>query len=69
MNRSITLSFRSVDHSYWSEEFDTVKKAKEHFLWQMGTVYDIGSSYAVNTYGDLTCMIDGATWNELGLGD
>ena len=65
----ITLSFRSLDHSTWDEDFDTPQEAREHFLWFMGKPYDIGTHYAVNKYGDVTCTLDGATWKELGLGD
>ena len=64
----ITLYFRSIDdREGWTEEFETVEEAVSHFQYQMGRVYDIGSSYAVNTYGDVTCTVDGATWKELGL--
>ena len=64
----ITLYFRSVDDlDGWTEEFETVEEAASHFLYQMGKPYDIGSSYAVNTYGDVTCTVEGTTWQELGL--
>lgn len=64
----ITLYFRAVDDPWgWTEEFETTEEASSHFLYQMGRVYDIGSSYAVNTYGDVTCSIEGATWRDLGL--
>ena len=63
----ITLYFRSLDDlDGWTEEFESVAEAASHFLYQMGN-YDIGSSYAVNTYGDVTCSVEGATWKELGL--
>jgi hypothetical protein len=65
----ITLNFRSADHLAWGEEFDTPQEAREHFLWFMGGTYDIGTHYAVNYYGDVTCTLSGATWKELGLGD
>jgi len=65
----ITLYFRAIDdREGWTEEFETVEEAVSHFQYQMGRVYDIGSSYAVNTYGDVTCTVEGATWKELGLG-
>ena len=64
----ITLYFQSIDdREGWTEEFETVEEAVSHFQYQMGTTYDIGSSYAVNTYGDVTCTLEGATWKELGL--
>jgi len=44
-----------------------MEEAASHFLYQMGKPYDIGSSYAVNTYGDVTCSVEGTTWQELGL--
>jgi hypothetical protein len=67
----ITLYFQSVDdRDGWTEEFETVEEAVSHFHYQMGRVYDIGSSYAVNTYGDVTCTIHSDhTWKELGLGN
>ena len=65
----ITLYFRSIDDlDGWTEEFESAAEAASHFLYQMGKPYDIGTSYAVNTYGDVTCSIEGATWKELGLG-
>jgi len=64
----ITLYFRSIDDlDGWTEEFESVAEAASHFRYQMGRTYDIGSSYAVNTYGDVTCSVEGATWKELGL--
>ena len=64
----ITLYFRSIDDlDGWTEEFESVAEAASHFPYQMGRTYDIGSSYAVNSYGDVTCSIEGATWKELGL--
>ena len=64
----ITLFFRAIDDlEGWTEEFETVEEAVSHFQYQMGTCYDIGSSYAVNSFGDVTCTVDGATWKELGL--
>ena len=64
----ITLYFRSIDDlDGWTEEFESVAEAASHFLYQMGRTHEIGSSYAVNTYGDVTCSIEGATWKELGL--
>jgi len=67
----ITLYFQSVDdRDGWTEEFETVEEAVSHFLYQMGRVYDIGLSYAVNTYGDVTCTIHSDhTWKDLGLGN
>lgn len=64
----ITLYFRALDDlEGWTEEFETVEEAVSHFHYQMGIRYDIGSSYAVNSFGDVTCTLDGATWKELGL--
>ena len=64
----ITLYFRSIDDlDGWTEEFESVAEAASHFLYQMGRTYVIGLSYAVNSYGDVTCSIEGATWKELGL--
>lgn len=64
----ITLYFRAVDDPEgWTRDFYTAEKAVAHFRYQMGKCYDIGSSYAVNSYGDLTCSIEGATWRDLGL--
>ena len=64
----ITLYFRSIDDlDGWTEDFESAAEAASHFLYQMGKLYDIGSSYAVNCYGDVTCSIEGATWKELGL--
>lgn len=63
----ISFYFQTVDGESWTENFDSLEEAKSHFLYQMGRVYDIGSSYAVNTYGDCTCTVDGATWEQLGL--
>lgn len=64
----ITLYFRSVDDlDGWTEECETVEEAASQFLYQMGKPYDIGRFYAVNTYGDVTCTLEGATWKELGL--
>jgi len=67
----ITLYFQSVDdRDGWTEEFETVEEAVSHFQYQMGSVYDIGLSYAVNTYGDVTCTIHSDhTWKDLGLGN
>jgi hypothetical protein len=65
----ITFFYQSIDDPMgWTETFDSIEEAVSHFHYQMGTVYDIGSSYAVNTYGDVTCTVEGATWEELGLG-
>ena len=67
-NNMITLYFRSVDElDGWTEECETVEEAASQFLYQMGKPYDIGRFYAVNTYGDVTCTLEGATWKELGL--
>ena len=64
----ITFFYRSTDDPMgWSETFDSLEEAKKHFLYFMGKTYDIGSSYAVNTYGDVTCTVEGATWGELEL--
>ena len=64
----IELHFRAVDDlEGWTKEFDTTTEARAYFLEFMGNTWDIGSSYAVNCYGDVTCTVDGATWGELGL--
>ena len=63
----ISLYFQTVDGESWQEDFDSLEEAKSHFLYFMGRIYDIGSSYAVNMYGDVTCTLEGATWEELGL--
>ena len=63
----ISFYFNTVDGESWQENFDSFEEAKSHFLYQMGRTYDIGSSYAVNTYGDCTCTVDGVTWEQLGL--
>ena len=64
----ITFYFESLDSPEgWTEEFDSVEETVSHFYYQMGRTYDIGSSYAVNTYGDVTCTVEGATWRDLGL--
>ena len=64
----ISLHFRALDDlEGWTKEFDTPAEARAHFLDFMGNTWDIGSSYAVNCYGDVTCTLDGATWKELGL--
>ena len=64
----ISLHFRALDDlEGWTKEFDTPAEARAHFLEFMGNTWDIGSSYAVNCYGDVTCTLDGATWKELGL--
>jgi hypothetical protein len=64
----ITFFYRSIDDPMgWTETFDSLEEAKKHFLHFMGKTYDIGSSYAVNGYGDVTCTVEGATWRELGL--
>jgi len=64
----ITFYFRAVDDlEGWTREFATAERAVAHFHYQMGSPYDIGSSYAVNSFGDLTCTVEGATWKELGL--
>jgi len=65
----ITFYFESLDSPEgWTEEFETVEEAVSHFYYQMGKTYDIGTTYAVNTYGDITCTVERATWEELGLG-
>ena len=63
------LHFSSIDdREGWSESFSSAEAAKDFFLYQMGKMYDIGSSYAVNTYGDVTCtIVQGGTWKDLGL--
>jgi hypothetical protein len=63
----ISFYFQTVDGENWTEAFDSLEEAKSHFLYFMGRTYDIGSSYAVNTYGDVTCTVDGASWEQLGL--
>ena len=64
----ISLHFRAIDDlEGWTKEFDTPAEARAHFLEFMGNTWDIGSSYAVNCYGDVTCTLAGATWKELGL--
>ena len=64
----ITLYFRSIDDlDGLTEELETAEEAVSHFLYQMGRNYEIGSCYAVNSYGDVTCSLDGATWEDLQL--
>jgi len=68
MDRKIILYFNSVDSlEGWTEEFDTIEEAVSHFYHKMGKTYEIGSCYAVNVFGDMTCSVEGATWKEMGL--
>jgi len=65
----IVLHFRAVDDlEGWTEVAETVEEAVSIFNYQMGRMYDIGSSYAVSGDGICTCTIDSDhTWKELGL--
>jgi hypothetical protein len=64
----ISFHFRAIDDPEgWTTTFESVEEATKYFHHMMGWPYDIGSSYAVNSYGDVTCTLDGATWKELGL--
>ena len=64
----IQLHFRAIDNmDGWIEKCDTVEEAVSTFQYYMGNMYDRGSSYCVNAYGDVTCTLEGATWEQLGV--
>ena len=62
----ISIFYRSIDDPIgWTVECDTVQLARDHLQMQLGRTMDIGSSYAVGTFGDVTATIDGGTWEEI----
>ena len=62
----ITIYYRSIDDPIgWTVECETVQSARDHLQMQLGKTMDIGTSYAVGTFGDVTATIDGCTWDDI----
>jgi len=65
----IEFHFATVDNRLgWTEVAECYVEARSIFEYNMGSLYDIGSSYAVSGDGITTCTIwSDHTWEDLGL--
>ena len=60
----INVHMRTIDGIDEGHDFDSKEDAFEFIYLYMGTSFEIGSSYAVNFFGDMTMTLDGMTWRE-----
>ena len=60
----ISVYVRSIDGINDVEEFSSKEEAFEYIYRYLGDSFEIGSSYAVNFFGDVTVSVDGWTLRE-----